>query len=234
MIGIGMSIQIKKSKVLTDSARVLALPLVEMLQLLDARIMARLARGQGPNGPWNSYASNANLNLKSPGPTQGPTNLFWVAPTKPQPGSPGEGGFRFRVPSGKWTGWAVYDDVRTYYRLRGMLDHPHDFEETGELKSRRMIRIVSARHVRLAFFGGHKSGMSAKQLGWLVSKDERDPLFMPSRAEVQEAQALMVGRINEAIARAGAQSEQAQRLSGQVLATGKRSINRRVSRLLGD
>lgn len=220
MIGIGLKIEIKKSKVITDSARALALPLTEATQMLGAKILARVARGQGPTGPWDTYGSGADT-------TSG--HLFWVAPDRPQPGTPGDGTFKFRVSAGKWEGWAAYESVRGYYKLAGKLGKPHDFDESGELLSRAVVRIVSARHVRLAFYGGHKGGISAKQLAWLVSKDEREPLLMPSKAEVQEVQAFITGRINQAIVEAGAQSERAQRIT-----SGARSVNRRASRLLGD
>lgn len=219
MIGIGLSIQIKKSKVITEAARALALPLTEVTQMLAARILPRIARGQGPNGPWNTYAA---------GPEQDSDSLFWVAPDRPQYGTPGEGGFRFRLESGKWAGWAAYESDRDYYRLGGKLGKPHDFNESGEFLRKAVVRIVSARHTRLAFYGSHGK-LSAKQLSWLVSRDEAYPLLMPSKSEVQEAQAFLVGRINEQVVDAARMSEGAQRLTSK-----SRSINRRTSKLLGD
>lgn len=219
MIGIGLSIQIKKSKVITEGARALALPLTEVTQMLAARILSRIARGQGPNGPWNTYAA---------GPEQEGDSLFWVAPDRPQPGTPGDGGFKFRVESGKWSGWAAYESDRDYYRIAGKLGKPHDFNESGELLSKAIVRIVSARHTRLAFYGSHGK-LTAKKLSWLVSKDEAYPLLMPSRPEVKEAQAFIAGRINEQIVDAARLSEGAQRLTSK-----SRSINKRTSKLLGD
>lgn len=221
MIGIGFRVEVKKSKVITEPARALALPLTEATQILANRVLSRVARGQGPNGPWNTYGANAG--------EQKDGTFFWVSPHDKQPGTPGVGAFKFRVSKGEWAGWAAYESVRGYYDLAGLTGKPHDFNDSGELMSKAVVRIISARHVRLAFYGGHKSGLSAKEVAWLASKSERDPLLMPNRSEVQEVQAFLIGNINEAIVDAARLSEGAQKLTSKA-----RSVNRRTSKLLGD
>lgn len=226
MIGVGFRVEIKKSKLITDAARTLALPLTEATQLLASRILPRIARGQGPEGPWDTYASRAGGALPE-------GEFFWVQPGKPQPGndseSPQSDGLVFRVKTGTWAGWAAYKSVQAYYELRGLIGKPHDYGESGELLRKALVRIVSARHVRLAFYGGHKSGKSAKQIAWWASRNEAHPLLMPSKSEVQEVQAFLRGKINEAIAKAGRLSEGAQKLASKT-----RGLNRRTSKLLGD
>ena len=220
MIGIGFKVSVKKSAVLTQGQQRLALPLVEVTQVLATAILERIRRGQGPRGPWNTYASGGEARDEA---------LFWVAPGRPQPGDPNaKEGLRFRVETGPWTGWAAYESPAAYYRLRGLAGKPHDFEESGELLRRTAIRIVSPRQIRLAFFGGHGC-LSAKQVAWLASRGESEPLLMPSPAEVQQAQDYITEHINEAIIEGARLGEVAQRLSSR-----SRSVNRRASKLLGD
>lgn len=219
MIGVGLKIEIKKSKLLTDAQRTLALPIVEATQYLADLVLTRIRQGQGPHGPWDTYASD--------GPNEG-GGKFWVAPGRPQPGTPGQGGLAFRVTTGRWAGWAAYTSIKGYYDERGLTGRPHDFEETGRLMRATSIRIVTPRHARLAFYGSHGK-LSAKQVAWLTSRDEAYPLLMPSPAEVERFQAFITGRINEAIIEGARLGEQAQKLSAQ-----SRSTQRRAARLLGD
>ena len=226
MIGIGFKVEIKKSKVITDSARVLALPLTEVHQMLAVRILDRVARGMGPKGPWSTYANHSGGELP-------PGEFFWVPPGRPQPGqdseSPQTDGLVFRVKKGEWAGWAAYRSVTAYYKLRGLVGVPHDYGESGDLLTRAVVRIISARHTRLAFYGRHKNGLTAKQVAWWASRNESEPLLMPSQSEVQEAQAFLTGKINERIVNAGRLSEGAQKITSTA-----RSVTRRTSKLLGD
>lgn len=219
MIGIGFRVSVKKSAVLTKGQQRLALPLVELTQHLASIMVARIRRGQGPHGPWNTYGAGAD----------DVDRLLWVAPGRPQPGEPGDkNGLVFRVESGRWQGWAVYASAEAYYRLRGLAGQPHDFEESGRLLRALAVRIVSPRQIRLAFYGGHKN-LSAKQVAWLASRNEADPLLMPSPREVEEAQRFIATHINEAIiegARLGAVAQQ--------VTSRSRNFTRRASKLLGD
>lgn len=214
MIGVGMKIQVKKSKVISDAGRVLALPLVEMTQLLADRIFARLARGQGPDGPWNTYGGAARDDHR-----------FWVAPGREQP--TGEG-FLARVEQGQWAGWAVYETIAAYYRLTGELGKPHDFDETGRLKQQAAVRIITPRRIRLAFYGSHRE-LSAKVIARLATRHERVSILTPSSAEVEQAQRLAAKTLNERVINAMRNVESAQALTSRANA-----INRRASKLLGD
>lgn len=221
MIGIGLNVSVKKSKLLTEPQRALALPMLEATQYLADMVISRIRTGQGPRGPWDTYGSGDAGNAG--------VRLFWVAPGRPQPGDvDAKDGLAFKVEAGPWAGWAAYESVDAYYRLRGLAGRPHDFEESGVLLRASAIRVVTPRHMRLAFYGGHGK-LPAKQVAWLASKDERDPLLMPSRAEVERFQRFIVGRINEAIVEGARLGEQAQRLT-----SASRSVNRRASKLLGD
>lgn len=222
MIGVGFNITIKKSRLLTDPQRALALPMVEVTRYLASLIIARIRRGQGPVGPWNTYAADERSSWRE---------YFWVAPGRPQPGEEGRydgDGLLFRVKKGPWAGWAAYASAKAYYRERGMLGRPHDFEESGELLKRLSIRIVTPRHIRLAFYGGHGK-MLAKQIAWFASRSERYPLLMPSADEVKAVQAYVAKHINEAIIEGARLGEQAQILSAR-----SRSVSRLASKLLGD
>lgn len=220
VIGVGFRVEVKKSRILTDGQRRLAIPMVELTQLLASRILDRIRRGQGPRGPWSVYASGGEARDES---------YFWVAPGRPQPGDPeAKDGLVFRVESGEWKGWAAYQSVAAYYRLRGLTGQPHDFDESGRLLQSAAVRIVTARQTRLAFYGGHGK-LSAKQVAWFSSRNEADPLLMPSASEVQEAQAFIAERINADIIEGARLGEVAQRLTSS-----SRSVNRRASKLLGD
>lgn len=221
MIGIGFQVSVKKSAVLTQGQQRLALPLVEATRLLASLMVERIRRGQGPHGPWNTYGRGGEARDEK---------YFWVPPGRPQPGNPeSKTGLVFRLETGPWKGWAAYESTAAYYRLRGLAGKPHDFEETGALLSRNLaIRIVTPRQIRLAFFGSHGK-LSAKQVAWLASRGESEPMLMPSEAEVARVQAFITEHINEAIIEGARLGEAAQRLSSR-----SRSISRRASKLLGD
>lgn len=216
MIGIGFQVQVKKTKAISDAGRVLALPLQQMTQLLAARIIGRVTRGQGPDGPWNTYGT---------GPGDGDPNNFWVAPGRPQP--TGEGLLN-KIESGKWAGWALYRSVRAYYDLRGQLGQPHDFDESGLLKSLAAVRIMTPRHMRLAFYGRHRD-LPAKMVAKLASQTERVSILTPSLPEIQEAQAFIVEHLNERVMEAARSVESAQRITSKA-----RALNVRTSKLLGE
>jgi hypothetical protein len=224
MIGptVGFELTIKKSKVITDTARTIVAPLSEITGLLGRMILARVQRGQGPYGPWDTYAAHGG---------QLPAReYFWVMPGRKQPGvereSPNADGLVFKVRSGPWAGWAAYSSVQAYYDLRGLTGRPHDFNESGALMRSAAIRIMSARHVRLAFYGSHGK-LSAKAVAWFASRNEAHPLLMPSRAEVQEAQALLAKTVNQQTLEAARLSEQAQGLRAR-----STSVMKRASKLL--
>lgn len=221
MIGIGFKVSIKKSKILTQGQRDLAMPLVEVTQFLAGLMVERIQRGQGPRGPWSTYASGGEARDES---------YFWVAPGRPQPGDPGsKSGLVFRIETGEWKGWAAYESVGAYYRLRGLAGQPHDFEETGKLLRDNLgVRIMTPRHIRLAFYGQH-GRLSAKAVAWLASRGESEPLLMPSESEVGQVQRVLAETINEAIIEGAKLGEVAQRLTSR-----SRSTNRRASKLLGD
>ena len=219
MIGVGFKVEVKKSRVLTDGGRALARPRQEATQCLAGMILTRIRQGRGPIGPWNTYGSTAR---------EGGEALFWVAPKRPQPGPERSGdGLKFRVTSGPWAGWAAYESARAYYRLRGLEGQPHDFEESGALLRAAAIRMVNPRHGRLAFYGGHGK-QSAKQVGWLASRNESSPLLMPSAEEVERFQRYISEHLNERIVEAARMGASAQALSRGA------ALSRRASRLLGD
>lgn len=221
MIGIGFKVEVKKSKLLTDPQRTLALPLIEATQFLADMILARIRTGQGPRGPWDTYGSGSSHTSSE--------HLFWVAPGRPQPGDPdAKNGLRFRVKAGPWTGWAAYDSPEAYYRLRGLAGRPHDFEESRALLRATSIRFISARHMRLAFYGGHGK-LSAKKVAWLASRDEQHPLLMPSPQELERFRRFIHGRITAAIVEGARLGATAQRLT-----SASQSVHRRASKLLGD
>lgn len=219
MIGIGLKVEVKKSKVLTDTQKRLALPLLEATQFITAKILERIQRGQGPRGPWNSYAAGADKSA----------DLFWVAPDRPQPGDPDKKeGLRFRVTTGEWVGWAAYDSPAAYYRLRGLSGRPHTFTETGELLRALAARVMNPRHIRVAFYGSH-GNTTAKQIAALASRGESDPLLMPSQAEVEAFEQFCVGRLNEAIIEGARYGAESQRLSSR-----SRAVTKKVRKLLAD
>lgn len=216
MIGIGFSVTVKKTKAISDAGRVLALPLLEMTQRLTNRMMARVAQGQGPDGPWSTYGT---------GPGDANENVFWVSPGRPQP----EGvGLLNKIVNGKWAGWALYASVRAYYDLRGLTGQPHDFDETGLLKALLAVRILTPRHIRVAFYGRHRK-LPAKLVAKLASERERVSILTPSKSEIQEAQHFIAEHLNEAVMNAARNVESAQRITSKA-----RSLNKRTSRLLGD
>lgn len=218
MIGIGIKLEVKKSKILTDGQKRLALPMVEVTRMLGEIVLSRIQSGRGPQGPWKTYGAGGEARDEQ---------YFWVAPGREQPGDPAAGnGLKFRVKSGPWAGWAAYESVRAYYRLRGLAGRPHTFNDSGKLLQQAAIRIMTPRHIRLAFYGNHGK-QSAKNVAWLASRNESDPLLMPSQSEVAEIQQFIVDNVNEQIIEGARLGEQAQRL-GQKSA----SVGRRVSRLL--
>jgi hypothetical protein len=216
MIGIGFKVQVKKTRAISDAGRVLSLPLLEMTQRLVNRMMARVAQGLGPDGPWSTYGT---------GQGDADPNNFWVSPGRPQP--TGDGLLR-KIEQGKWAGWALYRSVRAYYDLRGLTGQPHDYDETGLLRSLLAVRIMSPRHIRTAFYGRHRN-LPAKVVAKLASQRERVSILTPSRSEIQEAQAFIVEHLNEAVMNAARNVESAQRITSKA-----RSLNKRTSRLLGD
>lgn len=219
MIGIGFKVEVKKSKLLTEPQRALALPMLDATTFLADLVLNRIRQGMGPHGPWSTYGA---------GSTDNPDTLFWVMPGRPQPGEPGKNGCRLKLESGPWAGWAAYDSVEAYYRLRGLAGKPHDFEETGRLLRAAAIRTINPRHMRLAFYGSHGK-LSAKQVAWLTSRDEAFPLLMPSPSEVERFQRYITGRINAAVVEGARLGAESQRLSAA-----SRSVHRRASKLLGD
>lgn len=219
MFGVGVSIQIKKTKLLTEGQRRLALPVTDIARFLGTTIIARVRTGRGPRGPWKVYA------MSEPAATDGKRRMFWVQPGRPQP----EGdGFLFKPPTGDKVGWAAYKSARAYYTLRGLLGQPHRFVETDRLLKQAAVRIMNPRHARIAFYGSHGK-LSAKQIAAIVSAPESDSILMPSAQEVAQVTRLARRRLNEAAieaARAGA--------TAQAIGSRAASLNRRLSKLLGD
>lgn len=219
MIGISIKLEVKKSKILTDRQKALALPMVEVTRMLGEIVLSRIQSGRGPEGPWKTYGSGAEPRDEQ---------FFWVAPGRDQPGDAAAGnGLKFRLKTGKWAGWAAYESVRAYYRLRGLLGRPHDFSESGRLIRQAAIRIMTPRHIRLAFYGSHGK-TSAKNVAWLASRKEDAPLLMPSKPEVAEIQHFIAENVNAQILEGARLGEAAQRLQSK-----SASLNRRASKLLG-
>lgn len=222
-----MHVAVKKTKVLTETGKVLAEPFIAIAKFLAGAVLTRVGRGEGPNRRWKTYAASAKgYDASRHGKDR---RFFWVEPRSPQP--LGEG-FVFAPKIGEKAGWAAYRSAKAYYALRGLVGKPHTRDETGRLLSLAAIRTMSPRHMRVAFFGTHHKGQSAKSISYLSSRHEDVPLLEPSASEIETVQRMIAASVTEATIEGARLGEAAQKIALRGAAVESRF--KRLSKLQGD
>lgn len=217
MATIKTEIRYSQSRLLTEMAKSINIPLRRIMDVTAHSVVARVRRGQGPTGPWRRYGVTA------PSQRRGKW-LYWVPPEWPQPD-----GWLAKPSKGEMAGWAAYETYRDYLEKGGKLYKPHDFDRSGEQWTKLAIRMIDARRMRLAFYGRHRgSGQSAKQVGRFMARQERHPLFKLTRAEIAEVERMATDGLTSDWSDVARQSATLQRLSSM-----SRAGVRRASRLIG-
>lgn len=185
-----MKIEVKWNSRLSEIERKLAIPLIEMAQQLTESLYHRIQRGIASDGMFSPMGARSK-----PTPSRG---LFWVSPDREQPP-----GYVIKVTTGSYlAGWAGYDSYLDYCKALGQ--PPRDFFDTGELMRSLKARVMGPGRVKVTFYGTHKIRKQPKaakagdakrvnrEIAWLASKDEREPMLMPTRGEMDELQKLLV------------------------------------------
>ena len=175
-----IALEIKWNSKLDQIQRNLALPILEVSQMLALDLYYRVQRGLSATGTFSALGSRS-----SPSPGKG---LFWVPPSRPQPA-----GYVTKATTGELAGWAGYRTYRAYTEALG--SPPRRFKLTGQLMNSMKVRVMGPGRVKIAFYGGHRKAAqapgvkgggatNASGIAWFASRDEADPMLMPSAAEL--------------------------------------------------
>lgn len=204
---------------LPEIPRALGLPLMQIGEAILRSIRIRVQRGVSPSGGmWRPIGSDFN------GRDGDPTLRWWVAP-----GQPAHDGWLFKINSGEFAGWTVYEDYVQYLRhlpggtTRRWLKTGKFWESTG-------VKYINAKRIKVSSFGIRKSrsGTIANgQVGYLAGRNEQYNVFEPSAAERDAARAMaqqfLTEQIKTAIGIVAMQQDKVKRAG---------ALNRRASKLL--
>lgn len=171
--------EVKFNKRLNQIQRDLALPILEVAQMLAHDLYYRVQRGVSAAGTFSALGARS-----SPTPGRG---LFWVPPSRPQPA-----GYVTKATTGELAGWAGYRTYRAYTEALG--SPPRRFKRTGQLMDSMKVRVMGPGRVKIAFYGGGskapkapgvKGGGATSNSGiaWFASRHEAAPMLMPNAAE---------------------------------------------------
>lgn len=186
-----MKVEVKYNSRLSELERNLSLPVQEVAIDLAARMVQRIQLGQAAQGHFTALGAQSQ---ERPG-----SGLFWVSPDRPQPP-----GYVTKPTTGPMAGWAGYRSYRGYTEAMG--SPPRRFKITRQMLDSLKVRVMGPGRVKVAFYGAHKRakqppGVTASSttnsgVAWLTSRNERDPMLMPSRVELDAVKRLVFERMN--------------------------------------
>lgn len=198
-----MKVEIKANNALGEIHRNLSIPVVEIGQRLASLMLQRIWLGEAADG--RHFSELGAHSKERPG-----NGLFWVAPTRPQPP-----GYVVKAANGPFTGWAGYKSYKAYTEALG--SPPRTFKLTGQMLQSMRVRPMGPGKVKIAFYGPHKKAKSQpgvaaggganSSIAFLASRFERDPMLMPSLAEIKVARDMMREHFEEIVAAASAQAQ---------------------------
>jgi hypothetical protein len=198
-----LKIEVKYNTKLDEIQRGLALPLVEIATDLLASMEVRIDRGEAATGKFRALGEGSQPTANH--------GLYWVRPSLPQPP-----GYIAKLTSGPRSGWAGYRSYKAYTEALG--SPPRTFRVTAQLRNSRKIRVMGPGRVRIAHYGGHSAQPNHKgeaqkasnaNVAFLASRNERDPMLMPTRGEFDAMRASVIEHYEALVAAGAAQSTRA-------------------------
>lgn len=240
---IAFDVQVRTNNKLGAVAQKLVLPVVEIGQRLAVMIRQRVLDGLDPNGKaWSPLGrqrmgtgrgqfgddtmmlAGVSKELRD---TLGSNEKrkWWVRPTEPHPP-----GFLFKVTSGDFAGWAVYESYDDYLRASPNGDR-RDWYKTGEFWRSIGVRPQSASRVKVIATGSRKVGgkrVQNRAIGYYAGRNEDFGVLTYSDTERAFAVDLLQRSVTEQYAIRLQQVQELDRLTSRA-----QSLNRRTSRLLG-
>ena len=178
--GSGVKVDIKGMKRLTDLEKRLVAPLLDVAKSLRDAMKIRIKHGIDAKG--GAFSPLGAFSEDKPG-----GGLWWVPPSKPQPG-----GWIQEGKQAKWQGWKGYASYLDYTRRVG---DRRTFYKTGGLLESLAIMVRGVNQVKLYFQGSRSSvaqdgttrRTNYRDIAWFNSFREDWALLTPSAAEAQEA-----------------------------------------------
>lgn len=176
-----IKVEVKANNSLSELARKLVIPIVELGQRLGEEIIPRVQRGESIDGPFRKLGADS--------PETSDSGLYWVHPARPQPP-----GHVVKPTTSGLRGWAGYRSYRDYVDRLGEL--ARDFTERGILMAAAKVRANGPGRAKLTFYGSHgaqpaheKGGAPRRgtntNVAFLASRLERHPMLMPNLRELK-------------------------------------------------
>lgn len=209
-----LDVQVKHHSAMSEFQRRMGAPLVEIASIVLQRVHARSVAGQGPSGPLTPLGASSRANGVR----------FWAHPNGPQPA-----GYLYRVETGKWAGYAVYADYRTFATLH---HKSRTLRETGDGWNAAAVKLQSPTRATAAFYGSHKSGDGVAPTGAIMHaavKHEAVPLFRLNAEDRRVIREIVTNRLTRDLVESSLAAGKAFGVERKAA-----SLGRRFSKLLGD
>lgn len=202
-----MKVDVKFNSRLSELERSLSIPLQQIGTMLAQSMRLRIERGEAAEGMFRPLGADS---VETPD-----KGLFWVHPNRVQPP-----GYVIKPTTSNLRGWAGYLSYKDYV---SKLNEAHrNFKDSGRLLNSLKLRVMGPGRVKVSFYGSHgKSPEFQRQAKWeahgnsavafLASREERDPMLMPTRAEIQQVKELLREHFERIAQAASAQAVRTQR-----------------------
>ena len=197
-----MKVEIKANNALSEIHRNLSIPVMEIGLRLAEMMRNRIQLGEAAVGAFRPLGAGSKESAGN--------GLFWVSPDRPHPA-----GYVVKAKTGPLTGWAGYVSYKAYTEALG--SPPRTFKLTRQMLDSMRVRAMGPGKVKIAFYGPHKKpksppgidggGGANSSVAFLASREERDPMLMPSLSEIKVARDMMREHFEEIVAAASAQAQ---------------------------